>query len=449
VSFGRRLALFFLLIAIVPTAALIGILVFVTHDSAQGKADARLSAGLETAQAIYGRHLSQARIEAHRLAKDPELAIALRSHNARALNSFTQRAVKGPSVVRVEVLDVVGRALSAAGPQDAIAFASVGLTDLGTPVGALRVSTATAAPYVEEVRQLTNRQLVLSRGGSTLASTIPPPAAHLEPDETADLTVEGTPYRAHMAALDRTDDENLLLLGPPKEGGLFGIGGPALGILIWFLFAAVVLSWGLARTLTRLHARVEAQALTDPLTGLWNRRYMAETLEREVARAQRFRHPISLIILDVDDFKKINDRDGHLQGDIVLERVADVVRDVTRSIDVAARYGGDELALILVETDREGATVLAERLRERVGATQIPLREDETMGVTLSVGVSTIPDSAADLESLVDAADRALLRSKRAGKNQIRTAPVTRPGRGSGESRRKAEDSGRRSPTGS
>src|SRR6185369_5930687 len=121
------------------------------------------------------------------------------------------------------------------------------------------------------------------------------------------------------------------------------------------------------------------------------------------------------------------------------------VRDVTRSIDVAARYGGDELALILVETGREGATILAERLRERVGATQIPLREDETMGVTLSVGVSTIPDSAGDLESLVDAADRALLRSKRAGKNQIRTAPVTRPG----QSRRKAKDSGPRSPTGS
>jgi diguanylate cyclase (GGDEF)-like protein len=299
------------------------------------------------------------------------------------------------------------------------------------------------------VRQLTNRQLVLSRAGSPLASTIPPPTAHLEPDETADLTVEGTPYRAHMAALDQANDENLLLLGPPKEGGLLGIGGPALGILIWFLFAAVVLAWGLARTLTRLHTRVAAQALTDPLTGLWNRRYMAETLEREVSRAERFRHPISLIILDVDDFKKINDRDGHLQGDIVLERVADVVRDVTRSIDVAARYGGDELALILVETGREGATILAERLRERVGATQIPLREDETMGVTLSVGVSTIPDSAADLESLVDAADRALLRSKRAGKNQIRTAPVTRPGRGSGESRRKAENSGRRSPTGS
>jgi hypothetical protein len=308
VSFGRRLALFFLLIAIVPTAALIGILVFVSHDSAQGKADARLSAGLETAAAVYGQHTSQARIEAHRLAKDPELAIALRSHDVRGLNAFTQRAAKGPLVVRVEVSDVAGRVLSAAGPQDAIGFAQVGLTDLGTPVGEIRVSTTTAGPYVEEVRGLTNRQLVLTRGGLTLASTIPPPSAHLDPNETADLTVEGTNYRAHMFPLGPADSENLLLLGPPKEGGLLGIGGPALGILIWFLFAAVVLAWGLARTLTRLHDRVAAQALTDPLTGLWNRRYMAETLEREVDRAARFRHPISLIILDVDDFKKINDR---------------------------------------------------------------------------------------------------------------------------------------------
>jgi two-component system, cell cycle response regulator len=189
--------------------------------------------------------------------------------------------------------------------------------------------------------------------------------------------------------------------------------------------------------------------MTDPLTGLWNRRYMAETLEREVDRAARFRHPISLIILDVDDFKKINDREGHLQGDIVLESVADAVRDLTRSIDVAARYGGDELALILAETGREGATLLAERLRERVAATEVPLREEGMMSVTLSVGVATIPDSAADLVSLVDAADRALLRSKRAGKNQIRTAPVTRPARAGEGPRRTADDPSRRSPTGS
>jgi diguanylate cyclase (GGDEF)-like protein len=185
-------------------------------------------------------------------------------------------------------------------------------------------------------------------------------------------------------------------------------------------------AFALARILTRLHDRVAAQAVTDPLTGLWNRRHMAETLEREVSRALRFGHPISLIILDVDDFKKINDRQGHLQGDIVLEHVADVVREAIRSIDVAARYGGDELALILLETDREGASVLAERLREQVRDTEVPRRDDGTMSVTISVGVATIPDSAGDLESLVDSADRALLRAKRAGKNQIRTAPSTR-----------------------
>jgi two-component system, cell cycle response regulator len=204
------------------------------------------------------------------------------------------------------------------------------------------------------------------------------------------------------------------------------VGKGALAVMIWFLVAAVILAWGLARTLTRRHERIAQEALTDPLTGLWNRRHMAETLDREVSRALRFGHEISLIIIDVDDFKRINDRLGHLQGDLVLETIGDLVRDATRDIDVAARYGGDELALILVETDNEGATILAERLRERVRDTEVPLRDGGAMGMTISVGVATIPDSADDLESLVDGADRALLRAKRSGKNQIRTAPTSR-----------------------
>ena len=104
--------------------------------------------------------------------------------------------------------------------------------------------------------------------------------------------------------------------------------------------------------------------------------------------------------------------------------------DGTRSIDVASRYGGDELAVVLVETDREGALILGERLADRMRSTEVPLRDGESMAVTISLGVATIPDSADDLESLVDAADRALLRAKRAGKNQIRAAPATRPGSG-------------------
>jgi diguanylate cyclase (GGDEF)-like protein len=426
VSFGRRLALFFLLIAIVPTVALIAILLFVSNESQGSKADARLAAGLETAVAVYGDGTASGQAEARRLARDPALGTALKARDAFSLNAYTRQAAHQPGVVRIEVFDNQGSQISAAGPSDAIAFGQVGLTEGGRPVGSLRVSTTTATQYADSVRHLTNRQVVVNRGGVPIASTVTPPANDLKPNGTADLTTDGADYRAHLLSLNPGANETVLMLGPPKSGGLLGIGGPAIAILVWFLLAAVGVAWALARALTRLHDRVAAQAVTDPLTGLWNRRMMAETLEREVDRAVRFGHPISLIILDVDDFKKINDRQGHLQGDIVLEHVADAVRESIRTIDVAARYGGDELALILLETNRDGATILAERLRERVGDGDVPLRDGGAMGVTLSVGVATIPDSAGDLESLVDAADRALLRAKRAGKNQIRTAPSTK-----------------------
>jgi diguanylate cyclase (GGDEF)-like protein len=428
VRFGRRLALFFLLIAIVPTAALITILLFVSDDSQQGKADARLAAGLQTAVAVYGARTDDATQNARRLARDPVLAAALRAGDLSQLRAFTSQAAAEPGVVRIELLDNAGRPMATAGPTDAVAFAQIGLTEQARPVGALRLSTTTGEQYVATVRGLTDREVVVSRGSTTLASTLTPPPRMLRPNETADLSTGGTDYRGHAISLNSSDGETLLLLGPPKSGGVLGIGIPVLAILVWFLAAAVVLAWALARTLSRLHQRVAAEAVTDPLTGLRNRRYLAEALEREVSRSLRFGHPISLIILDVDDFKKINDYYGHVQGDIVLKRVADVVREAIRLIDVAARYGGDELAVILVETGREGATILAERLGEQMRETRVPLRERGSMGVTLSVGVATIPNSAHDLDSLVDAADRALLRAKRAGKNQIGTAPPTRHG---------------------
>jgi diguanylate cyclase (GGDEF)-like protein len=421
-------ALFFLLIAIVPTVALISILLFVSADSQRGKADARLAGGLQTAVSIYNERTAGATVRARRLAADPRLAAPLTSGDSAELRALTRQVARAPGVARVEILDNAGHAMAAAGTPSAVGYARVGLTQQARPVGALRLSTTTAEQFATRVHQLTGQQIILRRGGATLASTVPTPSKTLEPDQTADLSAGGSDYRGHATTLDQSDGITLVILGPPKSGGFLGIGRPGLAILIWFLAAAVALAWALARTITRLHRRVAEQAITDPLTGLWNRRHMAETLEREVNRAGRFGHPISLIILDVDDFKQINDREGHMQGDIVLERVADVVREGTRSIDVAARYGGDELAVILVETDREGALILGERLADRMRATEVPQRDGGRMAVTISLGVATIPDSAEDVDSLVDAADRALLRAKRAGKNQIRAAPATRPG---------------------
>jgi diguanylate cyclase (GGDEF)-like protein len=426
VSFGRRLALFLVLIAVVPTLALIAILLFVSEDSQRGKADASLAAGLRTATAIYRTHTADAAAKAQTLAAAPDLGTALRAHDRAAEQSFVQGAAGQPPTLRVELYDNAGNLVAGAGPPGSVAFSGVGLTAGGKPVGNLRVSTTTADQYANEVKSLTDTEVVVTRGGQPLASTVTPPPETLQPNQTADLQTDGKEYRGHMVTLNPATQEDLLLLGPPKGGGVLGVGKGALAVMIWFLVAAAILAWGLARTLTRRHERIEQEALTDPLTGLWNRRHMAETLDREVSRAVRFGHEISLIILDVDDFKRINDRLGHLQGDLVLETISDLVRDATRDIDVAARYGGDELALILVETASEGATILAERLRERVRDTEVPLRDGGTMGVTISVGVATIPDSAEDLETLVDGADRALLRAKRSGKNQIRTAPASR-----------------------
>jgi diguanylate cyclase (GGDEF)-like protein len=428
-----------MLIAIVPTLALIAILLFVGEDSQRGKADARLAAGLRTATAIYRTRTADATAKAQSLAASPTLGSALRTKDRAGEAAFVQQAAGQPPTLRVELYDTAGALIAGAGSTNSLAFASVGLTQAGQPVGTMRVSTTTSDQYANEVKSLTDTDVVVSREGQTLASTVPAPSKTLEPNQTADLTAGGKEYRGHAVTLNPAAQENLLVLGPPKSGGVLGVGRGALAVMIWFLVAAVILAWGLARTLTRRHERIAQEALTDPLTGLWNRRHMAETLDREVSRALRFGHEISLIILDVDDFKRINDRLGHLQGDIVLGRVADLVRDATRDIDVAARYGGDELALILVETGSEGSTILAERLRERVRDTEVPLRDGGTMAVTISVGVATIPDSAEDLESLVDGADRALLRAKRSGKNQIRTAPASRRSVRGGHTHRRPE----------
>jgi diguanylate cyclase (GGDEF)-like protein len=178
-----------------------------------------------------------------------------------------------------------------------------------------------------------------------------------------------------------------------------------------------------------LHETVQRQAVTDELTGLSNVRELHSALDRELERSRRFGGTLGLMMLDIDDFKQVNDEYGHQQGDEVLASVASVLREHSRDIDEPARYGGEELAVILPQTDVEGAAQLAERMREAIEALTVPrVGTSGHLTVTASFGVASFPDCGHDKRSLIAAADAALYRAKRAGKNQVQRAdPIAAP----------------------
>ena len=172
-----------------------------------------------------------------------------------------------------------------------------------------------------------------------------------------------------------------------------------------------------------LHEQVSEQAVTDELTGLSNYRRFRELISKEGSRAQRFGHDLSLVMLDIDDFKQINDTYGHLQGDEVLRMVGRVLDSVSRGIDEPARYGGEEFAVALPETGLEGAVDFGERVRAKIEAQRVPrTRGSGTVRVTASVGAASLPGSADDAQALIAAADAALFEAKRAGKNRVASA---------------------------
>jgi diguanylate cyclase (GGDEF)-like protein len=168
----------------------------------------------------------------------------------------------------------------------------------------------------------------------------------------------------------------------------------------------------------RLHRMVERQALVDGLTGLANRRHLDQELVSNLARAERAGGSVSLILGDLDDFKRVNDRYGHACGDIVLREFAALMNDVVREGDTAGRWGGEEFALLLPDTPVDGAQRVAERLRQALEEQVILSPEGEPLHVTVSLGVAAYPDLEGRAE-LVAAADEALYRAKREGKNRV------------------------------
>jgi len=158
---------------------------------------------------------------------------------------------------------------------------------------------------------------------------------------------------------------------------------------------------------------------TDPLTGLSNRRHFKEALAREFQRSVRKNEAFSLVMADLDHFKKINDTFGHQEGDMVLTSVAAFIRDLVRSYDVAARYGGEEFAVILPDTGTTQARQFAERLRKGIEEITFPGRL-QSLTVTISIGVATFPSPQVDcVDTLVRSADEALYRAKRNGRNRL------------------------------
>jgi diguanylate cyclase (GGDEF)-like protein len=163
----------------------------------------------------------------------------------------------------------------------------------------------------------------------------------------------------------------------------------------------------------------QEQALTDSLTGLHNRRYLLEQLERELARSVRSRYPVSLIIFDIDDFKQINDAYGHLAGDEGLKHVATVLHSPLRRSSTICRFGGDEFCILVPECTGEEAQLVAERLKAEIEAQPLVLEGDGPVQIRVSGGIATqAPDSPPETD-LFELADRELIRAKRQGKNQI------------------------------
>lgn len=210
---------------------------------------------------------------------------------------------------------------------------------------------------------------------------------------------------------------------------LAGQGSLALGLSIataCVLLIAPAVSYCVLRLVFLLEAsrqRIADLAITDELTGCYNRRHFMERAELELLRARRYGLPMSLILLDADDFKSVNDTHGHQCGDHLLREMALQCRASLRGTDVLARFGGEELLALLPQTDLAGALAIAERIRHRVQALTV-LWQGEPVGATVSLGVAALHAGHASVDALIRDADLALYEAKRAGRNRVQGAPV-------------------------
>jgi diguanylate cyclase (GGDEF)-like protein len=169
----------------------------------------------------------------------------------------------------------------------------------------------------------------------------------------------------------------------------------------------------------KLRERLQEMSVRDPLTGLYNRRYMQETLEREIKRAQRASKPIGIIMLDVDHFKAVNDTYGHDAGDLVLKTLASFLADNLRGEDVTCRYGGEEFVLIMPGLSLKDSELKAEHIRQEIENTLRVPYLDKSLSITVSIGVAAFPEQGGHVDHLMTKVDEAMYAAKSAGRNKV------------------------------
>ncbi|MEO7746679.1 MAG: sensor domain-containing diguanylate cyclase [Actinomycetota bacterium] len=303
------------------------------------------------------------------------------------------------------LMTVLGAAASATVSQRA----TVWLVEGGSVVA--RVSSPAGAP------RPTTRRLPLGTelAGVVAADGLPRRLGHGQGDGT---TVLGGPAlaaplrRGHhvLGVIVVERDPQQPAFDADDEAMLVSLAGPA----------------GIAVDNVMLHREAQRLSVTDPLTGAGNLRHMTTTLAREVERATRFQRPLSLLLLDLDFFKTVNDTYGHTVGDAVLRELARRLASCVREVDVVARYGGEEFVVVTPETDIEGAERLAARICEAVREEPFVVGDD-VVKVTVSVGIASLPQHGSASGDLVRAADEGLYAAKHAGRDRYRVASSGEP----------------------
>jgi diguanylate cyclase (GGDEF)-like protein len=415
---GLQLLAALLLAAGIPVIATVRILDASALRNERARADSALSTELQSASDELRTQSDNAATEAENLTTSPALQQAFLANDRAAVLRIARRTPDA-------VFYLHGRRIAGAIPHVPVKRAT-SLTLKNKVVGSVVATIGFDRRLMGELSKAAGLaredRLIAVRGGMVIGSG---QRLHVAGQT---MTLGGNRYRGSLIPVANAPHMKLVALrpeaaiseavGPYQHRVLYAaLGSFGLLVLVGLLFGGPIL-----RTLGDFR-RVASQATTDSLTGLANRWTFDEELALEWRRAERVGDPLALILLDIDNFKTINDTHGHQAGDEVLRKVGEVLAASVRQVDLAARYGGEEFAVIVPETDLGGAIDLAERLREALESEEIELQNGTHLSVTASFGAAVKGDLPAG-EKLVAAADELLYEAKRAGKNRVAPEPA-------------------------